>query len=296
MQLDYFILDVFTDVQLTGNQLAVVVKADDVSDDLMQKIAREFGLSETIFLTQPLVARHAAAARIFTPTNELPFAGHPTVGASVLLGLQQRASAVRIEEKIGLITCVMDRIDRRTGQAHFKLPQLPEETGPAPANEDIAGTLGISPDDVGCDAYQPACFSAGLEYTLVPVRDAQVLSQIKLERRGWSETYGQHQSSVYVFTQTDSEPGNDFGARMFQPGLLFGEDSATGSAVASLIGLIAKSGPVQNGQNSYKVRQGSEIGRPSLIEMQIGMSDGVLVHGGIGGKAIICAQGQLDLT
>jgi len=296
MQLNYFLLDVFTDTQLSGNQLAVVVNADHVSDELMQKIAREFSLAETIFLTQPLIERHTAAARIFTPTKELPFAGHPTVGASVLLGLQQRASAVRIEEKVGLITSVMDRIDRRTGQSHFKLPQLPEETGDASANSAIADTLRISVDDVGCGNYQPARFSAGLEYTLIPVRNAEVLAQIQPERRGWSETYGAHQSPIYVFTETADELGIDFAARMFQPGLLFGEDTATGSAVASLIGLVAKSGAVQDGQKTYQVRQGREIGRPSHIEMQVGMSEGRLVHGGIGGKAVIVAEGKIDLT
>lgn len=296
MQLDYFLLDVFTDQQLSGNQLAVVIKADDLSDSLMQNIAQEFNLSETIFLSQPLIAKHTARARIFTPTEELPFAGHPTIGASILLGLQQRASAVRLEEPIGLITCVMDRIDQRTGQAHFKLPQNPLETGTAPANTEIAETLGLSESDIGCGEMQPGRFSAGRDFIVVPVTNADVLAKIELEKRGWADVYGDHHRSVYVFTLTPDEQDNDLAARLFQPGLMLSEDPATGSAAAALIGLLDKYSKERNGQRSYRLRQGREMGRPSIIDMQVGVTDGTLVHCGIGGRAVLVAKGQLDLA
>src|ERR1700749_4821227 len=108
MKLDYLLLDVFTNERLQGNPLAVVCKADGLLDDQMQRIASEFNLSETVFVTKPRVERHSAAVRIFTPQVELPFAGHPTVGAAVVLGLELKSSAVRIEEKIGTITCVIE--------------------------------------------------------------------------------------------------------------------------------------------------------------------------------------------
>lgn len=295
MQIDYFLLDVFTDTPLAGNPLAVVVDADRLSDDSMQKIAKEFNLSETVFLMEPKVGRHTALARIFTPNTELPFAGHPTIGAAVLLGLQKRATAIRLEEKIGLITCVMEKINRKTGEAHFKLPKTPEETGPAPTNTEIAETLGVPAEAIGHNAWQPERFSAGLEFTIVPVRDEQVLSEIKLERRGWRDVYGDDHGAVYVFTPTRGDREFDFAARMFQPSLALGEDAATGSAVAALIGYIAKNGDVFKGQKSYMVRQGVEMGRPSRIEMQIGFANGELVHAGIGGKAVLIGEGQIDL-
>ena len=116
MKLDYLLLDVFTRERLRGNPLAVVTKADGLLDDQMQRIAAEFNLSETVFITKPKTERHSAAVRIFTPQVELPFAGHPTVGAAVVLGLELRSSAIRIEEKIGVITCVIERIDKARAQ------------------------------------------------------------------------------------------------------------------------------------------------------------------------------------
>src|SRR5690606_31789612 len=112
MKLPYYLLDVFTRDRLNGNPLAVVLKADELSGARMQALAREFNLSETVFVLAPKNERHTAALRIFTPETELPFAGHPTVGASVLLGLQNKVSAVRLELGIGMVTAIMERIDK----------------------------------------------------------------------------------------------------------------------------------------------------------------------------------------
>src|SRR5690606_31686466 len=126
LKLPYLVLDVFTGKPLEGNGLAVIPKADGLMDNEMQAIAREFNLSETVFICKPQNERNSASLRIFTPYQELPFAGHPTVGAAVTLGLNSRASAIRMEEKVGLVTALFERIYRRTGEARFTLPRLPE--------------------------------------------------------------------------------------------------------------------------------------------------------------------------
>lgn len=293
MKLNYLLLDVFTTERLTGNPLAVVLNADPLSDDQMQAIAAEFNLSETVFIKHPEAVKHTAAVRIFTPSVELPFAGHPTVGAAVVLGLQTRSSAVRIEEQVGLITCVMERGDKSRGFARFALPKLPEEVAQAPDKHRIAATLGIDPEDIGCGSYQPAVYSAGVVYYLVPVKDAGVLKRLKLERRGWNEVYPLGHNSVYVFTATPEEKGNDLAARMFAPGMGLGEDPATGSAAAALIGLLGKHG--DPGQTELMLRQGYEMGRPSQILIQFRNENGVLTHGGIGGHAVILGEGTLEL-
>src|SRR5690242_2284883 len=107
MKLEYKLIDVFTQTQLAGNPLAIVMNGDDVPEGRMQAVASELNLPETVFVSQPKTVRSSAAIRIFTPKFEIPFAGHPTVGVAVALGLESRASAIRIEEKIGLITCVL---------------------------------------------------------------------------------------------------------------------------------------------------------------------------------------------
>lgn len=293
MKFSYLLLDVFTTERLKGNPLAVVLNADPLLDDQMQAIAAEFNLSETIFIKRPEMVKHTAAVRIFTPSVELPFAGHPTVGAAVVLGLQARSSAVRIEEKVGLITCVMEKIDRSTGFARFALPRLPVEVGEAPDRHRIAATLGIDPDDIGCGLYRPAVYSAGVEFYLVPVKDAGVLKRLKLERRGWNDVYPLGHNSVYVFTTTPEEKDNDLAARMFAPGMGLGEDPATGGAAAALIGLLAREG--EAGQTELVLRQGHEMGRPSRILIQYRNENGALTHGGIGGHAVIVGEGTLDL-
>jgi trans-2,3-dihydro-3-hydroxyanthranilate isomerase len=293
MKLNYLLLDVFTRERLKGNPLAVVMKADGLLDNQMQAIAGEFNLSETVFISRPQVERHTAAVRIFTPKVELPFAGHPTVGAAVVLGLQMRTSAIRLEEKIGVITCVIERIDKHIGQARFALPVLPEEVGAAPPTSAIAATLGLDPEDIGCGELKPGLFSAGNPFYLIPVRDASVLRRLRLERRGWDEIYPFGRGSIYVFTRTPEEPGYDLAARMFSPGMGVGEDPATGSAAAALIGLLSRS--AGSGQTEFALRQGHEMGRPSTIHLQLRMDDGKLTHGGIGGDAIVIGEGVLDL-
>ncbi|WP_196257711.1 PhzF family phenazine biosynthesis protein [Pelagibacterium limicola] len=295
MRLSYFILDVFTRDRLAGNPLAVVLKADGLSGARMQAIAAEFNLSETVFVLAPQNERHTNALRIFTPTQELPFAGHPTVGAAVLLGLQSRASAVRLELGVGLVTAVMERIDKRTGEAKFALPRLPERVGEAPPDDQIGERLGLAVADIGFGDVRPAMYSAGLPFYLVPVRDARALAAITLERRGWNDTFRGDRNSVYVFTETPDERGNDYAARMFQVAHGAGEDAATGSAAAALIGLLAAQPRYGDGHHEIMLRQGREMGRPSLIELQFNKEQGQLRHAGIGGAAVVLAEGVLDL-
>jgi trans-2,3-dihydro-3-hydroxyanthranilate isomerase len=295
MKLNYLLLDVFTRERLKGNQLAVVLKADGLLDGEMQAIAREFNLSETVFILKPQAERNTASVRIFTPDVELPFAGHPTVGAAVVLGLQNKVTAVRIEEKVGLVTALFEKADRRSGEARFALPRLPERIASLDDRAAMAQALGIAPDELGCGVYQPAVFSAGVEFHLVPVRDAGVLARIRLDMSQWSRTFPHGHNSVYVFTETPEEQGNDFAARMFAPGMGLGEDPGTGAAAAALIGLLSEQVDFASGQADLALRQGHEMGRPCRITMQIRKEAGALVHGGIGGQAIIIGQGVLDL-
>lgn len=295
MKLNYLLLDVFTRERLKGNQLAVVCKADGLLDGEMQAIAREFNLSETVFILKPHVERNTASIRIFTPEVELPFAGHPTVGASVVLGLQNKVTAVRLEEQIGLITALFEKTDRRSGEARFALPRLPTRTASLDDRAGIALALGIERDEIGCGVYHPAVYSAGVEFHLVPVRDAGVLARVALNMGQWAHTFPHGHHSVYIFTQTPNEPDNDLAARMFSPGMGLAEDPGTGAAAAALIGLLSEHADFGTGQADYVLRQGHEMGRPCRITIQLRKDNDVLTHGGIGGHAVIVGEGVLDL-
>lgn len=295
MKIPYFLLDVFTKSKLAGNPLAVVLHADGLSEGQMQLIANEFNLSETAFLREGEHEHHISNLRIFTPHQELPFAGHPTIGTAVLLGIRGRVSAVRLEEHIGVVTCVTERAGSRMGYARFALPVLPTPAGTPPADENLAKVLGISVDEIGYDNHRPSAWSAGLPYCLVPVRDSGVLARLDVERRGWEDVFSGGQNAVYIYTAIPEETDVDFAARMFSPSAGLSEDPATGSAAAALIGQIAAQSGIDEGQSQFMLQQGVEMGRPSQIEMQMQIKGGQLAHAAIGGWAVILGEGQLDL-
>jgi trans-2,3-dihydro-3-hydroxyanthranilate isomerase len=295
MRINYLLLDVFTTERMKGNPLAVVTKADGLLDNEMQAIAAEFNLSETVFLHRPENERNAASVRIFTPRVELPFAGHPTVGASVVLGLQRQSSMVRIEEKVGVILAMVERYNKKSGNAKFGLPRLPEEVGRAPDATAIARALGLGADEIGCGLYKPAVFSAGNLFYLVPVRNADALRRIETNRMDWEEVFPLGRHSVYTFTETPDEAGNAFAARMFSPGMGLSEDPGTGSAAAALVGLIARHAVFATGQAEYAIRQGVEMGRPCRIMIQFRKENDALTYASVGGDAVIIGEGEMEV-
>ncbi|MFD0935899.1 PhzF family phenazine biosynthesis protein, partial [Methylobacterium trifolii] len=171
-------LDVFTDRALAGNPLAVVLDADGLDPAAMQAVAREFNLSETVFVLPPAEARHRARLRIFTPARELPFAGHPTVGTAVLLALQDARSArtdavaFGLETQLGTVPCVVE-VGEGRGRARFKLPVLPDFLGDGPDPETLAAGLGLAPEDIGFGRHRPSRHAAGPSFTFVPVASAE---------------------------------------------------------------------------------------------------------------------------
>jgi trans-2,3-dihydro-3-hydroxyanthranilate isomerase len=145
-------LDVFTGQRFAGNPLAVVLDAEGLDSDAMQAIAREFNYPETVFVLPVTETTHRARLRIFTPARELPFAGHPTVGAAVLLGHIDGSAGEReivLEEGIGPVRCMVEPIDSGRGRARFTLPRLPVEAGAAPDDATIAVALGLPGREMG---------------------------------------------------------------------------------------------------------------------------------------------------
>ena len=171
MELDFHTLDVFTDRRFAGNPLAVVHGADGLDTAAMQTIAREFNLSESVFVMKPDNPAHSAKIRIFTPAMELPFAGHPTVGTAVLLAelrvggeARDMDSLVVLEEKIGVVRVGVKLRKNEAAFAEFDAPKLPENSGPAPDVQLLAPAVGLEPSEsvlptTGRRIIPPACRS-----------------------------------------------------------------------------------------------------------------------------------------
>ncbi len=296
MQRRYALLDVFTDRPLSGNPLAVVLDGAGLDDDVMQKIAGEFNLSETVFITS--TENERAHLRIFTPTQELPFAGHPTVGTAMLLvseGVAENSGdhQIVLEEKIGPVHCVV-RLGPDNDGASFDLPQLPEICGKTGSSLAIADALGLHVRDIGFDNHHPGQWSAGVPFSLVPVSGLDTIARIRPVPSNWSGAFGEgHRSNAFVYCRECAEAGHDYHARMFWPEAGVGEDPATGSAVAAFAGQIMAREKPGDGTHSFKIEQGYEMGRPSLICLELVVANGTLVSARIGGKAVVVARGTL---
>jgi trans-2,3-dihydro-3-hydroxyanthranilate isomerase len=290
-------LDVFTHEPLAGNPLAVVLDAEGLDDERMQRIAREFNLSETVFVLPPQDGRHRASLRIFTPKHELPFAGHPTVGTAVLLALFDRrdepgAVLFGLEEKVGVVSCAVEVLEEGRGQARFRLPLLPEPWGEGLSSAQAAWALGLDPTEIGFDRHEPSRHSAGVPYDLVPVASLDALARARVSAESFDAVFGSStHPAVYVYARQD----DGFRARMFFPAPGLTEDPATGSAVAALAGALMQFEPLGDGEHSLTIRQGYEMGRPSDIAFQMVIRNGALVSAEIGGGAVVVARGELDL-
>jgi trans-2,3-dihydro-3-hydroxyanthranilate isomerase len=287
-------LDVFTDRRFAGNPLAVVFEPQGLDHAAMQAIAREFNLSETVFVLPPAASHHRARLRIFTPANELPFAGHPTVGTAVMLGaIHDAAEAcdIVLEEGVGPVRCGVERLGSDCGFARFELPKLAQEVGPAAESSLIATALGLESKDIGFDRYVPGKWSAGNEFTFVPVRGRGAVERSRPNMDRWEAAFGSD-IGAFVFCGEPVEAKNAFHARMFAPRLGIREDPATGSAAAALAGMVARG--LDDGEHELGIEQGYEMGRPSLIMLTVTIRAGALADGSVGGRAVMVSEGTIE--
>ncbi len=296
----YAILDVFTDRPLAGNQLAVVLDAEGLDTVAMQAIAAEFNLAETVFVLPTERPAHRARLRIFSPTKELPFAGHPTVGTAVLLALEDSVDTNRdldamlmLEETIGSIRSAVSLKTASRGHAIFDAPVI-AKAAPQPLDGGaVAAALGLMPSEIGFENHLIAAFSAGLPYVFVPVRDLQAIRRVALRSDLWHGAFGN--TSVYLYCRETESNTHHFHARMFWQALGLVEDPATGSAAAAFAGVVAEFDRPTSGTHRILVEQGFEMGRPSVITLELDIEAGQLAAVRIGGDAVVIARGTLDL-
>jgi len=291
-------LDVFTNTRFTGNPLAVVLESDGLDTVTMQNIAREFNLSETVFVFPPADRAHRAALRIFTPGGELPFAGHPTVGTAVLLRHLDGAAAasdIVLEERIGAVQCRTRAVSGGSGRAEFDVPRLPVHQ---PDTQDLAAAaaaLGLTAADVDGASWPAERWSAGNPFTFLPVRGLESIRRCRIDHGQFDRAFGGgNHPAVFVYCSETVDAHNAFHARMFAPSMGIVEDPATGSAAAAFAGYLAKHGRYADGERQVRIEQGVEMGRPSLIELTLMIRGGALSGAAIGGDAVIVSEGTLD--
>lgn len=297
--LEFHTLDVFTKTAFQGNPLAVVLGADGLTTAQMQTIAREFNLSETIFVQAPQDPAHSAKVRIFFPTAEIPFAGHPTIGCAIHLASAAHhgdfETLITLEEEAGLVPVF---VTRKGGDIHAEftapvVPHAPNLASPAvPATESqILKALGLT--SVGFGNHRPGIWQGGPRFLYVPLKSLDDLARARPLEPAWSELMAAcGVDSAYLYTKGSD---CDYRARMFSPTAGIPEDPATGSASAILAAQLQSAGEIGFGTTTLTLHQGVEMGRKSVIQLTVEATD-TLQSVQIGGTAVAISSGRITIA
>lgn len=298
MKYSYFICDVFTDCQFGGNQLAVFPEAMGLTERHMQQIAREFNFAETTFVF-PAKEGHTRQVRIFTPAREVPFAGHPNLGTAFILvsqglvGNPVQESLLEFEEGAGIV--LVSVVPDDSGLLHCELT-APQETSlglevPVP---DVASALSLQVEQVLVQNHLPRVVSVGLPFVIVELCDRSALESARINVEGFDQIARlgiMPDIHMYVRSQDDY----DLRARMFGPHDGVPEDAATGSANCALAGLLASLEPQLDGQFSWRIAQGVEMGRPSVLLASAEKQAGRVSEVRIAGNCALFASGEATI-
>ena len=300
----YETVDVFTTTRFGGNPLAVIPDSRGLSDAAMQQIAAEFGYSETTFVLPPANSQHSAQVRIFTPTGEVPFAGHPNVGTAFVLA---RRGAVfgrpvgehmRFEERAGIVDVRVLHTDDNISGAEITAPR-PLEVGQTIAVDLIAACASLTADSLTTARHLPCIVSVGLPFVIAEVVSLAALSQARPNPMRFAEADAalppiDGRFSLFLYVATPEAP-HDFSARMFAPLDNVMEDPATGSASAALAAYRVALMPDNEIEAALSIVQGVDMGRPSLILLRVSKAAGLVQNVVVGGSCVPVMRGELSV-
>ena len=274
----YVVIDVFTDTPLEGNQLAVFTDARELPEALMQPLAREIGFSETVFV-HPSQAAHARI-RIFTPSAELPFAGHPTLGTAFVLGQPMQLDTIALETGSGVVPVRLEREGPKVvfGRMDQPIPSIePFEEAP------LLESLGVGRSELPVELYDN-----GMRHVYVALADEDAVASLEPDLKALAR-YGRT-----IGFNCFAGAGARWKTRMFAPGESMPEDPATGSAAGPLAVHLARHGRIAWG-DEIVISQGAEIGRPSTLYARAEGSAERIDRIEVGGSAVVVARGEFRL-
>ncbi|WKA55735.1 PhzF family phenazine biosynthesis protein [Planococcus shixiaomingii] len=302
--LNYSLLDVFTTIPFGGNQLAVFHEGDSLSTEMMQKIARELNLSESVFLCSPSNTAHQKRLRIFTPQMELPMAGHPTIGAAFLLADQdlipteEGTNEWLLEEIVGNIPVSVYKEGDLITKVEMTQP-LPVFGEHYSGTERVAELLSLSVEDLNTD-FPVQTVSTGVPFLFIAVRSLSAVQKINFRSDVWEKHFSRNEATqhIFVFTTETEQPSSTVHSRMFAPAMGIPEDPATGAASGPLGAYLVEHAVIpatENGKYSIRSEQGMEMGRPSFIDITIVKTGQEFQQIKIGGTSVTVGKGQLYL-
>lgn len=293
-------VNVFTDRRFHGNPLAVFPDASGLTTQQMQAIAKEFNLSETTFVLPPDDPKHHAKVRIFTPTTEMPFAGHPNVGTGYVLATMTDSPPEHytFEEPAGLVRVHILRDDGKVTGARIQAPRSLTLDIAIPSDV-VAECVGLTPAEISSEVHTPVVASVGTHFIIAEVASIDALARARPNIgafRGAAEDFPKLDGRVNLLLWTRRADSFTYlRARMFAPlaGVL--EDPATGSAAAALAALLTSLAPGENVDLHYEIEQGLELGRPSLIIASARKTAEGPVSATVAGSCVPVMQGSIEV-
>jgi trans-2,3-dihydro-3-hydroxyanthranilate isomerase len=275
----YVVADVFTDTPLQGNQLAVFTDAREISEELLQPLAREMAFSETVFV-YPTDSDAHVRIRIFTPASEIPFAGHPTLGTAFVLAQPMQLEVISIETGSGIVPVWLEREGPKIvfGRMHQPVPTI-EPFDEAP----LLPALGVERSELPVELYDN-----GMRFVYVALRSEDEVAMLEPDYRALGRVAAI--GGVNCFAGS----GDSWKTRMFAPGKGVSEDPATGSAAGPLAVHLARHGRIGWG-DEIRISQGAEVGRPSTLYARADGSADAIERVEVGGSAVVVARGEFRL-
>jgi trans-2,3-dihydro-3-hydroxyanthranilate isomerase len=280
----YVICDVFTDVPLAGNQLCVFTDARDIPPHLLQPLAKEIGFSETVFVL-PKEGDGHARIRIFTPENELPFAGHPVLGTAFVLGGPMQLIEIHLETGRGIVPVALEREESRI--VFGRMSQPVPTVSPYPEEAALLAALGLERSELPIELYDN-----GVPHVYVTLGSEAAVAALRPDH-GALERVARLSTAVLGFN-CFAGGGVSWKTRMFAPADGVPEDAATGSAAGPLACHLARHGRIAFGEE-IEISQGAEIGRPSTLYARADGSPELIERVEVGGSAVIVARGEFRL-
>lgn len=293
VKLSFYIVDVFAEKKYAGNQLAVFTSGAEVlSSEEMQQIAREMNFSETTFVVSPQKGDNGYKVRIFTPSQELPFAGHPTLGTAYVLQqavIQAAVETVTLDLPVGPIPVTLHY---REGEVEVLwMQQQPPVFGSTLPAEALAAVLNLPVTAID-DRFPIQEVSTGVPFILVPLRQLDDLRQAKTNRELYfSLVEGTQAKAIFFFCPQTRHPENHLSARLFGEAIGVIEDPATGSANGCLAAYLANYEYFGSVSVDVRVEQGYEMGRPSLLLLKAEKTANT-IHVAVGGQVVMVARGE----
>ena len=297
MKYRFYTCDVFTDTRFGGNPLAVLPSAEGLSSQQMQQIAREFNYSESTFVL-PSENGHTRNVRIFTPTQEVPFAGHPNIGTAFTLasigelGSIDDETNIVFEEKAGLVPIKIRKTDENIW-CELKAPEALSIGQTIPLDL-VASALSLSPEDIVISNHQPQVASVGLPFIMVELKNRTALENVHTYLPAIEEIYEKGiMPDIHVYTLVQGE--FDIRTRMFAPLDGVPEDPATGSANCALVAMLSHYKPESEGEFSWHIAQGGEMKRPSVLDARTEKQSGTVTGVWIAGNCEMVTEGYIEV-